>query len=113
MLGDAGMSMGEGMGPGVGAGRDGYSARRNTMNNVGLYGNSPLMSSSSQRGGAGGQQGNLPGGRNAARPDRANPNAADAARRGQVGGASDAAIPPSYRRKVAEYFQRIAEEAGK
>jgi hypothetical protein len=108
------LGLGSGSNPGAGMGNgNGYSARRGPMQNVGLYGQLPsfgegLGSGTAQRqrqstsgvyrGGSGSQAGQ--------------PNAADAASQRSATGTGDAAVPAPYRRKVAEYFQRVVEETG-
>ncbi len=100
-----------GFGKGPGAG-DGYSVRQNNMNNVGLYGSNPTLVSSPRQGssrtslsgGSGRSQGatNVRGAPELSRP----PGAPGAA------GASQAGVPAPYRRRVADYFERIADELG-
>jgi hypothetical protein len=104
MLADMGLSPGQGQG--------GYSARRSTMENVGLYG-APPSEVDAANAGAGrsdrmGQRGaSQGGGSDAARPSRAGGSGPT-----QAAGAAEASVPLSYRRRVAEYFQRIADETG-
>jgi hypothetical protein len=107
MLADMGLPM-----PGQAGGQGGYSARRSTMENVGLYGTLPTQANDDSAGAArgeragAGRRGRDMGG-NAARP-----SASGAAGQAQAGGAAEASVPLSYRRRVAEYFQRIADETG-
>jgi hypothetical protein len=99
------------MGLGDGAGSGGYSTRRNSLDNVGLYGRMPMMEQSSggsrrnqQTGAVGTRGGTTPPGRSM--PGTANPSARTAS------GSAEALVPVPYRRRVAEYFQRIADETG-
>ena len=107
-----GMGMGSNPGNSMGNGA-GYSARRSTMQNVGLYGGRPTRASWAKSGG-GRKSG--PGGAGegegaaAGDPD-------DPARFGEQGklratGQSDSVAPPQYRRRVGDYFQRVADEIG-
>ena len=100
-----------GFGKGAGAG-DGYSARQNNMNNVGLYGSLPTLVSSPRNGsgradrsGRAGRSQGTSVARGAPEPSRT-PGAPGAA------GQSQAGIPAPYRRRVADYFERIADELG-
>ncbi len=106
--------MGTGTGPGFGTGAgNGYSARRSTLQNVGLYGNLPTTGSpaagtgmsAKPRPGQPGESGSSGGG-------QTRPAAPMQQGKTNVGGAADTTVPAPYRRKVAEYFQRIAEETG-
>lgn len=104
---------GLGSNPGMGAGNGGgYSARRSTLDNVGMYGGRPTRatwakSGSGRRrdgGGAGDQAG-------------ADPDADPADRAGEIDklratGQSDTVVPARYRRRVGDYFQRVADEIG-
>jgi len=107
-----GMGLGNGAGGGFGAGQSGYSVRRG--GNVGLYGSMPGMGESPEtREGKSGREGSGPttaqGGTN---PDETRRD--DAAAGPEEAGAGEAAVPVQYRRRVGQYFQRIAEEtAGK
>ncbi len=113
MLAGAGLPRpGAGMGQGTGPAGDGYSARRSTLDNVGLYGGRPPLGSSprsgSGRSGAGGGPGRAtapPGGRNPT-------DLLGVAGKMDAVGQAQAPIPAPYRRRVADYFQRIAEETG-
>jgi hypothetical protein len=103
---------GLGQKPGMGEGSgQGYSARRNTLKNVGLYGSLPKMSKSSKNAGGRAQQA---GGAHSEgqTPDSEDPSATDGAARMKAVGASDTVVPPRYKRKVGEYFQRVADELG-
>jgi polyhydroxyalkanoate synthesis regulator protein len=101
-------SMGQG-------GGDGYSAARNTSDNVGLYG-SDQNYSESQSGGEGMRQRENRSGRGPRSPGRALGGSGDGPLEApghlRASGGSDAAIPLRYRRQVGRYFQRVADELG-
>jgi hypothetical protein len=111
LLADMGLGRGQSGGFGTGTSGYGYGAQRG---GVGLYGALPGIGdaygdqySSAQGGavgtsGAGGAYGH--GGRN---PDETVPSHAPDA---TTGGVTETDVPARYRRRVAEYFQRIAEE---
>ena len=96
------MKMGEGFGQGIGAG-GGATARRSSLDNVGLYGALPRRSewaSKSQGGQA--KRGTSSDGRGDA--DKRDPTALTAADKTKTTGDSAAAVPAAYRRRVGEYF---------
>ena len=116
LLAEMGLSPGAGMGNGVGTGAGGgFSARRSGMSNLGLYGGLPGMAGAGEgdfgeRAGTGDEPARGGGGPGGVNPDQdtlADTPAADGA-----GGAGQAVVPPQYRRRVGEYFQRVAEEVG-
>jgi hypothetical protein len=92
----------------------GYSASRNTMDNVGLYGNNPTFNES--RSGGGPSKRPMRGGAGRAPSERQSAASGDAPNeapgRMSAAGGSDAAIPLRYRRQVGRYFQRVADELG-
>lgn len=101
----------EGMNPGGGVGASGgFSQRRSSLRNTSLYGRIPSRS----------QAGGRRSGRSAAGPSgggNANGGATDAGGQAGIGklqasGESDVAVPPQYKQKVGEYFQRVADELG-
>jgi hypothetical protein len=112
LLAEAGLLPGQGEQSGNGIGNGGgMSARRNSLENVGLYGGLPSIRESA----GGGLSNRKRDGRtdpraNAAMPGRAQPGAN--AQPGTATGPVEAQIPAAYRKRVAEYFQRIADEAG-
>jgi polyhydroxyalkanoate synthesis regulator protein len=112
---NSGSREGQGQGMGAGGAYGGYSARRSTMDNVGLYGNLPLMDSAaasrqgSSRQDAKGLMRAGPGGQPLS-PEDASHQAEGAFR---AAGSSSAAVPPRYRRQVGRYFQRLADELDK
>ncbi len=83
------------------------------MDNVGIYGNLPRMTAAS---GSGSQRDNrkaMSGESAGGRTDNGQPSAMQAGGNRAAAGSAEAAVPSSYRRKVREYFQRVAEETGK
>jgi len=116
MLADAGLSLpgqlGQiGSGMGIGAG-NGYSARQSNLNNIGLYGNRPTLLSSARQGSgrsAAGAGAGRPAGATAARRAPETTSTPDALR---AAGQAQTTIPANYRRRVADYFQRVADEIG-
>ncbi len=109
LLQEMGMSMGSGAGGGIGVGQSGYSARRG--GDMGLYGSMPGMGDTAEM--AGGRSGAEGSGssedRGGANPDEK--TRADAEAGPSDTGTGEAAAPVQYRRRVGQYFQRIAEEA--
>lgn len=107
----AGMG-GSGMGDG---GEGGYSARSGPYDNVGLYGQTPLIDSAQAAGQgqsskpAGDRAGRSSSGRKISSDERAGSDAAGAQ---NASGGNDASTPLRYRRQVGRYFQRIADELG-
>jgi uncharacterized protein YdcH (DUF465 family) len=102
-----GLSMSRGTGAG-----GGYSARRSTLNNVGLYGSLPRMSRNAAKNGNGR---NTPGGAETgggSPTDPSDPNGYRTGGRLQAAGESGANIPAGYRKKVGAYFERVSDELG-
>ncbi len=87
----------------------GYSTARNSMDNIGLYGTIPLISSQSSGGGGEADRG-LASSANGSPNGLANPDAAGAQGKLEASGAGDAPIPPQYKQRVGEYFQRVEDE---
>ncbi len=106
MQGLGGSKPGKGMGSGAG-----YSARRNTLKNVGLYGSLPTLSKPSNKEGGSGQAGGNARS-NGSAPDQGEPGNSDNPNQLNAAGAADTHVPPRYKRKVGEYFQRVADELG-
>lgn len=106
------MATGSGSGGfGGGTGGDGYSARRGPGRNLGLYGSIPgITEALGGGGGADPAYPDAPGtpGQPAANPDQ--PTGYGVPGRQTAGGIGEGAIPARYRRRVGQYFQRIAEE---
>lgn len=91
----------------LGAGRNGYSTRSNSLQNVGLYGSHPRAS----RVGSGNDRtntGKLFSTRATSSDGRAAVTAANAA--GQSHAGPQTPIPDQYRRRVSDYYQRVADE---
>ncbi len=110
LLSDAGLKRGSGPGGGAGGG---YSARRSSLDNIGLYGGLPQRTGP-QRAGLGNRSRNAAGeGRYASGPhSAAEGGAGDPLANAAAAGGGEAAIPSQYRRKVGRYFQRLADELG-
>jgi len=89
----------------------GYSARANSMQNVGLYGALPT-----QQPGLRGERSDRNAGASATqRPGDGSPFDAAAVRAGsslRAAGNQSASVPLRYRKRVADYFQRITDELG-
>jgi hypothetical protein len=92
-----------------GGGR-GASSARNPFDNVGLYGTLPGLGQSAVAGPAGGGSPGA-GGRSRDGPLLTEP-VNSAAGKARPAGASEVTVPLPYRRRVAEYFQRVADDAG-
>jgi hypothetical protein len=99
-----GSKPGRGMGTG-----GGFSQRRSSLRNVGLYGRRPTGRPAAGRGGQKGLPG-AGGGADGRLPEVFTGNID--AQRLQGSGASEAAVPAQYKQKVGEYFQRVADELG-
>ncbi len=107
LLADAGLNSGDNMGAG-----SGYSAARSSLQNVGLYGAMTAMTQQA-RSGSGKRSATSAG--SAAWGGRGGDSiglAAPVHTGVRAGGAGEAAVPLPYRRRVGEYFQRIADELG-
>lgn len=107
MLAEAGLGK-TGSGPGQGSG-GGFSSRRSTLNNVGLYGGLP-----GQAGGDGGEgrygngqegSGNFAGGSTGG-----DPNLVESAVAGSATGSASGAVPVRYRQRVGQYIERVNQE---
>jgi len=100
------MSLSSGLGAG---GIGGYSANRNSLANVGLYGTIPMHGEESNGGGGDADHG-------AASDEHGSPdgtgNPAGAGFNGKqhASGQSDAPVPAQYKKRVGEYFQRVSDE---
>jgi hypothetical protein len=106
LLAEAGLQSGDGTGGG-----DGYSSRRGTLDNVGLYGSLPALGGGDGRQSRDRWAGPARGARGG-RSESARPSGPEAEAKRGAAGAADALVPAPYRRRVAEYFQRIADETG-
>jgi hypothetical protein len=105
------LSMGMG-GMGMGGGGGGYTAMQNSLMNVGLYGTIPLLSQES--GSHGGQADHGVASADDGSPSgKASPDAGAASGTLSASGASDAPVPPQYKKQVGEYFQRVDDELAK
>ncbi len=108
LLAAAGMQQGNG---GIGAG-GGYSARRSTLQNVGLYGNLPTLAGATGSGHRRDGLTGVMGGQDGGPGHTPNVTVIEALRELSATGSSDVAVPEAYRRRVGEYFRRIADELG-
>jgi hypothetical protein len=113
LLADAGLKPGGKSGSGMGEGTGGgYSSRRSTLQNVGLYGKMPALGPSA-RSGFGQNRVGVPGrGDPAENPAGRDPSLVGAAGELRATGAGATAVPLKYRRSVSQYFERIADETG-
>ncbi len=114
LLGESGLGMGMDGPNGFGAGAgSGYSARRHSNQNVGMYGQLPTLGEMTSQSGR--NSGDVSGrlaqrGRGKANPG--SPQSYDSETKRGTAGVAGAVVPAPYRRRVADYFQRIADEAG-
>jgi hypothetical protein len=104
LLREAGLLPGKGQGSAGGS-----SSSRNTLDNIGLYGKLPGLDESALNGSS---RGNRMGGGAASSGDRRGTPGKEPGSKGNAGGSADTAVPALYRRRVSEYFQRIADETG-
>lgn len=109
LLADAGFKQGVGGGMGSGGG---YSARRSTLNNVGLYGNLPARGNPTQSRRGRGRLAQSGAGAAGATAEMLPGESADLPGKVRASGAAGAFVPIRYRSRVEQYFQRIAEETG-
>ena len=101
----------EGMNPGGGTGAGGgFSQRRSSLRNTSLYGRIPARSRAG--GNRSGRSAAGPGGGGNAAGDQGIAGGQIDAAKLRASGESDVAVPPQYKRKVGEYFQRVADELG-
>lgn len=96
-------------GPGGAGG--GYMARRSTLRNVGLYGGLTRAAQASKSGGGKADRGVATDGRGDPN-DPGTPMGVAGGRAARTGGEADAVMPPAYRRRVGDYFRRVADEIG-
>jgi hypothetical protein len=107
LLDAAGLGSNSGRGMG---GSGGYSARRNSLSNVGLYGRIPLRGNESARSGSGHADHGV-GIDGQGRPVPGDPGSEFSGSNRLAGsGQSEAAVPDRYKRRVGEYFQRVSDE---
>lgn len=111
LLADAGFGMGEGFGSGAGGG---YSTRRSTLQNVGLYGASPQFADGGSEGTSIDPRLNAGDGTPSIRRigNAQDPLPYEMPDAFRASGQGEALVPLRYRRKVGRYFQRIADEIG-
>ena len=113
MLADAGLKPGgkPGQNGQMGAG-GGFSSRRSTLNNIGLYGQMPTLGNPTQSKSGSGKQSLSVGGSYRTDNDRVQSSRLDPHGLLKASGAGETAVPTRYRHQVERYFQRIADEAG-
>lgn len=110
LLAEAGLNNGGTFGQAAGAG-GGYSTMRSSLNNVGLYGALPTAGPSGGEGrGQPGLVGTGANGQLATGSGGALPRS-PLAEQGSASGVSQGSIPPRYRQRVGQYFERIADES--
>ncbi len=108
LLDAEGLSTGRG---GAGGSGGGYMARRSTLRNVGIYGDLARLAKASKSGGGKAEKGVSTDGRGGL-DDKGNPLGVDASAKGRTAGEADAAVPVQYKRRVGDYFRRVADEIG-
>jgi hypothetical protein len=108
LLAEAGL--GNGNGPGQGSG-NGYSARSNSLKNVGLYGGLPGMDALSSNGNGQSRQSANSKNRFNSGEDHDDPALVEATNVSGATGGGQGSTPARYRQRVGKYLQRIAEEA--
>src|SRR5262249_52905096 len=114
MLAEAGLLAGSGPLPGAGQGTGGgYSAQRNSLENVGLYGDPAGLGEMTADGRSSENRGAVTSGSKRGTERAARPQTARADEKGSAAGGTEAPVPLPYRRRVAEYFQRVADETGR
>jgi predicted nucleic acid-binding Zn-ribbon protein len=94
---------------GAGIGGQGYSANANSLMKVGLYGTIPLMGKESRGGGKQADHG-VGSAANGSPNGQPSPDAGGTNRQLNANGAGDAPIPPEYKKRVGDYFQRVEDE---
>ncbi|MEX2216041.1 MAG: hypothetical protein WD768_18155 [Phycisphaeraceae bacterium] len=107
LLDAAGLGKGNSQGDGSGGG---YSTRRSSLRNVGLYGKA--SASRSARSGAGHSDGGTGGESRGGHTDLTDPAGVAEEVHGRATGESDVAVPLKYKRRVGDYFRRVADEIG-
>ncbi len=112
MLADAGLGGKPGQNGMMGAG-GGFSSRRSTLNNIGLYGNMPTRGNPTQSKSGNGKQSLSVGGSYRTENDHVQSSRLDPHGLLKASGTGETAVPTRYRNRVEQYFQRIADEAGK
>jgi hypothetical protein len=114
MLADAGFKPGgkPGQNGPLGSG-GGFSARRGSLSNMGLYGNLPTRGNPTQSKSGSGKQSLSVGGSYRTDADQVTSSRLDPHGLLKASGAGQTAVPARYRNRVEQYFQRIADETGK
>jgi hypothetical protein len=97
------------MGP-MGSGSGGYSAMRNSLQNVGFYGTIPLISQESSGGGGGQAQHGIATSANGSPDGQKVSGQFVNGGKSQGSGDSATSVPPQYQQRVGDYFQRVEDE---
>ncbi|MDB5323030.1 MAG: smc 7 [Phycisphaerales bacterium] len=108
LLDAEGLSTGRG---GAGGSGGGYMSKRSTLRNVGIYGDLARLAKASKSGGGKSEKGVSTDGRGGL-DDKGNPLGVDASAKGRTAGEADATVPVQYKRRVGDYFRRVADEIG-
>jgi hypothetical protein len=112
MLSDAGFKPKNGQSGQMGAG-GGFSSRKSSLRNMGLYGQMPTRGNPTQSKSGNGKQSLSVGGSYRADDSQVTNSRLDPHGQLKASGTSEAAVPTRYRNRVEQYFRRIADEAGK
>jgi hypothetical protein len=115
LLGQTMQQLLEGMGmqPGMGTGSDkGFTSSRDTMQNVGLYGQVPQKETASSGGGKKDNKDSKGGSTKAVKPQSGSEGDSgyDAGQSGLASGTGEVPVPLRYRQRNSRYFQRLADE---
>lgn len=106
-----GGSSGKGMSQGRGAGGRGGNGTRSGNRNVGLYGGMDVFGGKANSGqGQGASAGSLAAGKNEWKSDAADSSSVAAPWKRSASAEISGPLPPQYRRRVSQYFQRVASE---
>ena len=112
LLQDAGFKPGNsGKSGSLGSG-GGYSARRNSLQNMGMYGKLPTRGNPQSSRSGGGKNAPTIGGSYRTDSDQGTSSRLDPHGLLRSSGVSEATMPSRYRGRIQDYFQRIADEAG-
>ncbi|QDT93656.1 hypothetical protein [Gimesia algae] len=115
LLAETGFRPGSGTGTGAGTGAGGgFSAQRSTMQNVGLYGDSPFIEHAAAHSGSSSDDSQNATGRSNGESllHQEDQSSFDSSGKFKASGSGESLVPLKYRRKVGRYFQRIADEVG-
>jgi len=116
LLAEAGLSMGSGAGQGMGSGGRGGFSMRSGNRNVGLYGGMEMLGGKANSGRGFGTSGKVASGKSGSNDTSADSESVSAPWRRSASTANSGSLPSQYRRRVNQYFHRVAtelEQAGK